>query len=344
MTEQFDGIPTKDNTQELTHYSKSGFSLLLRAAIYFGLFILLLLFLGFSYIQSQLQPPADFPINQQITISPGMKARDITQYLADQHVVASDMVLYYVLVTMYDTTNIKASTYLFDQPLTTVEVAERLTQGDFDTDLVRFTHFEGERATTLAKRAAEILPNFDATDFLVLAEPHEGKLFPDTYFFPPTFTASDLADLLLVTYEENVSPLRPAIEQHPLTESEVLVLASIIEREANTPESMKIVSGILQNRLAIGMPLQADASIEYILDKPLAELTPDDLDIDSPYNTYLNTNLPPTPIGNPGLDSIKAVLEPTESDYFYYITDDEGEFHYAKTYREHLINIERYLR
>lgn len=105
---------------------------------------------------------------------------------------------------------------------------------------------------------------------------------------------------------------------------EILALASIIEREANSPDSMKLVSSVLQNRLEIGMALQADASIEYVLDKPLKELTPEDLKIDSPYNTYLYTGLPPTPIGNPGLDAIMAVLQPAESEYFYYITDEEG--------------------
>jgi UPF0755 protein len=81
-----------------------------------------------------------------------------------------------------------------------------------------------------------------------------------------------------------------------------------------------------------------------VLDKPLADLVPEDLKVDSPYNTYTNTGLPPTPIGNPGRDAMMAVLEPTESDYFYYITDEDGEFHYSKTYQEHLRNIERYLR
>ncbi len=93
-----------------------------------------------------------------------------------------------------------------------------------------------------------------------------------------------------------------------------------------------------------GMPLQADASIEYILDKPLKELTPDDLKIDSPYNTYTNRGLPPTPIGNPGIEAIKAVLNPTPSQYVFYITDNEGVFHYAVTYDEHKENIAKYLR
>jgi UPF0755 protein len=129
-----------------------------------------------------------------------------------------------------------------------------------------------------------------------------------------------------------------------LSAEEVIILASIIEREANTFESMKMISGILQGRMAIGMPLQADASIEYVLDKPLKELTPEDLKVDSPYNTYTNKGLPPTPIGNPGTEAIKAVLEPTVSDYVYYITDNEGNFHYAKDFDEHRANVAKYLR
>ena len=92
------------------------------------------------------------------------------------------------------------------------------------------------------------------------------------------------------------------------------------------------------------MPLQADASIEYVLDKPLNELTADDLKIESPYNTYLNQGLPPTPIGNPGLEAILAVLEPAQTDDLFYITGNDGEFYYAKTFDEHRLNIARYLK
>ena len=92
------------------------------------------------------------------------------------------------------------------------------------------------------------------------------------------------------------------------------------------------------------MALQADASIEYVLGKPLGELTPEDLEIDTPYNTYLYRGLPPTPIGNPGLAAIRAVLEPTSSDYLFYITDSEGNFYYAETFDEHRANIAKYLR
>ncbi|MCA9355720.1 endolytic transglycosylase MltG [Candidatus Kaiserbacteria bacterium] len=288
--------------------------------------------------------PKDFPINVPITITQGTGVKDITEMLEEQKVIRSNSLLYYTLIFFYEPTDIKASTYVFDQPLSTTEVAKRLTKGDFATDLIRFTHIEGERASQLAKRAEEVLPNFNAKNFLDKAEPQEGRLFPDTYFIPADFTHDELLELLLKTFAEKTASLQTLIEQQELTMDEILILASIIEREANTPESMKLVAGVLQNRLKTGMPLQADASIEYILEKPLSDLTPEDLEIESPYNTYLHTGLPPTPIGNPGLNAITAVLEPTLSEYYYYITDDEGEFYFAETYDRHLMNIERYLR
>jgi UPF0755 protein len=297
-----------------------------------------------SVINSLNQPPVDFPLYEPVVIESGIGVRAITEILSEKNVVKSDTLLYYVLVLFYDPTNIKASAYIFDHPLTTIEVAKRLNEGDFDTDLIRFTHFEGERASKLAKRAAEVLPQFNTERFLTATQSLEGRLFPETYFIPVSYTDEDLLKLLTQTFDARTASLQDKINQHKLSLDEILILASIIEREANSVESKKMVSGILQNRLEINMSLQADASIEYILDKPLSELTPEDLEIDSPYNTYLYGGLPPTPIGNPGLDAMEAVLDPTPSDYFYYVTDDEGVFHYAKTYDEHLLNIERYLR
>lgn len=300
--------------------------------------------LAFWQLTNLNEAPASFPVDTPITIEAGMDVRSIIAVLADANVVQSESLLYYALVLLHEPNSLKASSYVFESPLTTLEVANRLTEGDFDTDLIRFTNIEGERATLIAQRASVILPEFDPVAFVTMAEPLEGKLFPDTYFIPSSYTEEDLLDLLLETFDARLMPLAEKIAAHPLTLDEILVLASIIEREANDSESMKMVSGILQNRLDINMALQADASVEYVLDKPLSELTPDDLKIDSPYNTYLNTGLPPTPIGNPGLDSITAVLEPTVTENFFYITDDDGKFHYAETYNQHLRNIEKYLR
>jgi UPF0755 protein len=294
-------------------------------------------------------PTADFPVNEPVSIAPGTPVRTITQQLEAQGVVKSQQLLYYVLVFLHEPADLKASTYMFDEPLDTLAVAKRLTEGDFDTDLIRFTHIEGETAAALAERASAVLPEFDKAVFAAEANQYEGWLYPETYFVPATFTATQLIALMRETYKETTEPLREQITANALTEQQVLILASILEREANSPESMSIVSGILQNRLAIEMPLQADATIEYVLETPLGELPPGQLatelrELDSPYNTYLYVGLPPTPIGNPGLDAINAVLNPTETEYFYYVTGNDGEFYYSQTYDQHLQNIERYLR
>lgn len=290
------------------------------------------------------KPPLSFPTDSLVTVSEGSTVREITELLAEKHIVRSDELLYLFIVLFFEPTSIKASTYHFDVPLTTFDVAERLVSGDFDTDLIRLTHFEGERARTLASRAAKVLPQFNSQAFVEQAEEYEGYLFPDTYFVPETYTEDELLQLMRDTFAENIGKYEPDIEQSNFSLYEILILASIIEREANSPETMKLVASVFQNRLAIGMALQADASIEYVLDKPLNELTSADLEIDSPYNTYLYPGLPPTPIGNPGLDAIEAALYPAESEYFYYITGTDGEFYFAETYDEHLRNIERYLR
>ncbi len=297
-----------------------------------------------AYIITTKKPPADFPVGVPITITEGASIAAIVETLKSANVVRSELLLYTILLSRYTPNDIKASTYVFDQPYDVFAIAQKLATGDFTSNLVRLTHREGERVSELALVVHETLPAITVEAFTTHATSYEGKLFPETYFLPPHFTAEDVVDTLHAKYEDFMVTRRSAIAATGLTEDEVVVLASIIEREANSPESMGMVSGILQNRLGLGMPLQADASIEYVLDKPLKELTPNDLKIDSPYNTYLNKGLPPTPIGNPGADAINAVIDPTPTDYLFYITGTDGTFYYAETYEEHKRNIARYLK
>ncbi len=311
-------------------------------------FLFLITLLGiviYSYLFIFLnKTPANFPINVPVTIREGTSVKEAVTVFAEAGLVKSELALYLTLLIWYEPSDIKASTYVFDKPIDTRSIAYELTQGNFTTNLLRITHKEGERASTIAKTAVKILPDFDGQKFINLAEPVEGTLFPETYFVPKEFTAEELFSLMTMTFNEQIEPLKTEIRNYSLTLREIITLASIIEREANSLESMKMVSGILQNRLKIGMALQADASIEYALNKGLGELNPEDLKINTPYNTYLYTGLPPTPIGNPGLEAIKAVLNPTPSEYFYYITGKDGNFYYAKNFNEHRLNIERYLR
>lgn len=308
-----------------------------------GLCVALLLALT-GYCSWLMGVPESFPTNTAITIEEGMSAKAVALFMEEQGLVRSRHALYLSLVLWYDPSTIKATTYSFATPLSPRALAYELTTGHFGNDLVSLTLIEGERASHFAAAAREVLPDFDAAAFLTAATPYEGRLFPETYFVPATFTATDLFNLLRQTYEEKLTPLRPTIDASGLTEEEVIILASIVEREANSEESMRLVAGILRERLRIGMALQVDASMEYVLEKPLSELTAEDLKRESPYNTYLNPGLPPTAIGNPGLTAIKAVLEPEPSPYLFYITGDDGEFYYAETFDEHRLNIARHLR
>ena len=315
-----------------------------RIGLWFLLLLILIAFGTYLYVQKLAEPPVGFPSNIPIEVVPGSSISAITKQFESAGVVRSDLMLYLVLLTSYEPADVKASTYLFNEPQDVYAVAETLVKGDFDSLLVSFIHREGEPVKEIADNAAAALTNFSAAEFIMLASTSEGILFPETYRIPKTFTPLELYTLMTETYEENLAPLRDKIKISSLTEDEVIILASIIEREANSPTSMKLVSGILQNRLALGMALQVDASMEYILEKPLKELTAEDLKIDTPYNTYLYRGLTPTAIGNPGLDAIMAVLEPTPSEYMFYITGNDGNFYYAEDFDEHRQNISKYLR
>ncbi len=306
-------------------------------------FILLITIGLYSFFTFIKKPPADFPINTTLTVPAGSTIQDVALLLKENNFVRSELVFFIYFSLLKDPASLKASTYVFFEPQSIPDLAEKLTQGNYNQGLLRLTHIEGESVEDLAKRTKSILPEFSEDKFITLAKPHEGRLFPETYMIPDSYNEQELLDLLLKTFSEKTKTLYKTASTS-LSFDEVIVLASILEREANSEESKKIVSGILQNRLAINMPLQADATVEYVLHKPLKELTPEDLKIDSPYNTYLNKGLPPTPIGNPGLEAIEAVLYPTKTDYMFYLTDENGDFYYAKDFDEHRINIAKYLR
>lgn len=309
--------------------------------------VVLLLLAATLYWYTTNQPVSNID-RTEVTIAPGDSVWNIAQTLTQAGVVRSEITLFLTLRYLVDPTQIKASTYVFTEPRSTTEVAQILIAGEYDNNLTRLTFVEGMRAQDYATIAAT-LPNITAAEFEELTTGLEGRLFPETYFVPIAISTQELVDLLYNSFLERTTPYESQIATQDLSLDQALILASIIEREANTPQSMRTVAGIFLNRLEIGMALQADASIEYVIDTPLGELAPGQLaeelrELDSPYNTYLYAGLPPTPIGNPGEDAISAIANPLESDYFYYITGNDGQFYYAETYDQHLNNIARHLR
>jgi UPF0755 protein len=176
----------------------------------------------------------------------------------------------------------------------------------------------------------------------------EGFLLPDTYSVKKDISSKEIVDLFLTELEKKLADNNIDMTSHKdLSAYEVLTLASIIEREARTSEERFMIADILLKRLRGEMEgvklLQTDAALLYELKDWKAVVTKELKDKDSPYNTYKYTGLPPTPICNPGIDSIKAVMNPTENDYFFYLHDDEGKIHYAKTNKEHVNNERCYI-
>lgn len=164
----------------------------------------------------------------------------------------------------------------------------------------------------------------------------EGYLFPDTYFFDPRATTKDVIEVQLRRFGEQVpAPLRAHAGDHQLRFDQALVMASIIEREARFDQDRALIAGVFYNRLAAGMKLEADATVLYAKGATSGEISDQDKRINSPYNTYLETGLPPGAICNPGLPSIQAALIPANSDFLFYLTDHDGHAHFSRTLAEH---------
>ncbi len=168
----------------------------------------------------------------------------------------------------------------------------------------------------------------------------EGYLFPDTYYFSQSSSLNDIVRKLLSRFQEKIEPLRSEITKAGGVRR-IMIMASLLEKEVPGQEDKEIVAGIIEKRIKIKMPIQIDASVHYALDKK-TPLSKKDTLIDSPYNTYRHLGLPPGPICNPGLESIKAALHPLKSSYLYYLTTPERKVIFSRTLREHNIAKAKY--
>ncbi len=194
--------------------------------------------------------------------------------------------------------------------------------------------------------------NSDISTFLDDFKPKgnslEGLIFPDTYSFNTDTDAKSVVETLVSNFKKKLDDNN--INQSTLSKQtglnslyEVIVLASIIEKEATLGDNYALISGVFHNRLNQNYPLQSDATIVYITRKQDDTVLISDTKIDSPYNTYLHAGLPPTPINSPGITSIKAAISPEQTDYFYFLRDKNNITHYSVTYEEHQSNISKYL-
>jgi len=316
------------------------------------LFLIILLGGGFfwwSWVNSAANNQST--ASQSFIVKKGESISSIAQRLEEKKLIRSAL-SFKIKVRLDGLENkIQAGTFSLKPSFSPQEILVILTHGTTDLWL---TFPEGWRQEEFAQRLSANLTDFDASQFLNLAENYEGELFPDTYLLPKEATPGAVLNLFLNTFQKKFTPeMESVLAQSGLTKKEALILASLVERETKSDQARPIVAGILLNRLKADWPLQVDATLQYALANLRCSgkkdcdwwVTPTvaDKKINSPFNTYLNKGLPPAPICNPGISSIKAVVNPQENDYWFYISDDKGQMHYARTVEEHNENIVKYL-
>lgn len=271
--------------------------------------------------------------------------RDIGYNLKQAGLIKSPVVFFLLVKQMGLDNNIQAGNFELSPSMSAQQVLLTLTHGITD---IWVTIPEGDRAAEVGEILANKLPTYNASWQQQLAT-QEGYLFPDTYLFPVKATVNDVITIMKNNFDTKYQQAA-ADKTVSLTQIQAVILASIVQREAITPEDMRGVASVLENRLNIGMPLGSDVTLEYVLGYQPVEktwwkkdLTADDLQLNSPYNTRTNAGLPPTPISNPGLVALEAVLNPAKTDYLYYVSDAKGKLHFATTLEQHNANVAKYM-
>jgi UPF0755 protein len=269
------------------------------------LFLICLLVVTAAFL---VKTPSNFPEKKVVTVDKKLTIDQIGMLLKENHVIQSPL----IFKTLIFKRNVKAGEYYFDKEESIFSIVNRLIIGKSNLPMIRITIPEGSNNEQIGAIIWGKVPNFNAPLFLKKGFALQGRLFPDTYDIPLTADEDFVISLLKNTFDKKAGKVS----------DETVNMAAILEEEGSNAENRKMIANILWRRLKIGMPLQVDVARE----------------------TYKWKGFPSKPITNPGLQSIQAAQEPTPNSYLYYISDKDGIFHYAKTYDEHLVNIQKYLK
>lgn len=289
-------------------------------------------------------PPmkSEYPV--RLDVDEGDSLGSIAMHAEDAGVIKSKTVFQTLIYLLGGDRRIKAGTYVVEEPSSVFDVALLIASGKRDINALKVTIPEGFSRIEIATLIDEKIPTFDKDLFLEKTKGQEGYLFPETYFFLKNTSVDAIISSLRGEFDKRTASLASEITARNISMQDLITMASIIEKEATGESDRTLISGVLWKRLELGMPLQVDATFLYINGKPSAELTLDDLKLNSPYNTYVYKGLPPGPICSPGLASIIAALRPESSSYLYYLHDKDGGVHFAKNFEEHKANKAKYLK
>ncbi|MBL0387357.1 endolytic transglycosylase MltG [Tumebacillus sp. ITR2] len=330
------------------------------------LFALCILVLGggLYYVQNQLQPPGGNGQAVEINIPEGANAASVGQQLEDLNMIKNGTLFKWYLSYEGTSSNLKIGKYYLKQGMSMEEIARVLVEGDAKYNTLKFTIPEGYTVDQMADELVKDKLITDKQAFLNEVDKGsfdydfvkeipantgikhrlEGYLFPDTYEVYQDATPHQIVDTMLKQTDATLTPeWRGQMKKLGLNVHSALTIASLVEREAAVDAERPIISGVIRNRLsaAPAMKLQIDATVQYALGKTKENLLYKDLEVDSPYNTYLHDNLPPGPIAAPGKSSIQAAIYPAVHDFYFYVTknDGSGEHFFAHSYEEHQRNI-----
>ena len=277
-------------------------------------------------------------------VEKGAGIKSIARRLYEKNLIRNQTFFYLLIKQMGIENKIKAGSFRLSPSLSSRQIATSLTKSSLD---IWVTIPEGKRAEEIGDILETSLPSYKGA-WRQQLDANEGYLFPDTYLFPAQSSIEQIITTMRNNFDKKYEQVN-ADKTVDLTQEQIVIVASIVEREAVSSADMDIVASVLENRLSLGMALGSDVTVEYALGYQPAiktwwkkDLSVNDLQIHNPYNTRLNSGLPPTPISNPGLVALKAAANPPSSDYLYFIADKKGVVHFAKTLQGHNANIQKY--
>lgn len=276
-------------------------------------------------------------------VKKGDGVREISNRLKTKGLIKSPIVFFLLVKQLGLDKKIEAGDFRLSSSMTAQEIAQNLTHGTLD---IWITVPEGKRAAEIAEILQAKIPTYNSSWANILTK-NEGYLFPDTYLIPKDADVEMVIGQMRANFDRKYAGIN--VGNSKLTKSQIVILASLIEREAIENTEKPIIAGILLNRLDLEIALQVDATIQYAKGQNATSKKwwePVTLEeyksVVSDYNTYLFAGLPPGPISNPGLEALKAAASPTQTNYLYYLHDKNRIIRYAKTLREHNVNIEKY--
>jgi len=297
-------------------------------------FLIVLFFVGIFLWQGIYLPKASHLTEEKIfSIEKGQSLFEIAENLEKEGLIKNKFFFDFYLILKRKAKELQAGKYFLSPSENVAEIAKKIISGNIAKIVV--TVPEGFTLKQIEEKLNLKLPG----------ENLEGYLFPDTYQFPIDVSGEEVVRKMKENFNKKLTPdLREKIERQGKTISEIVIMASLLEKEVDNFEDRQIISGILWKRLENNMPLQVDATITYITGKRTIKISKEETQIDSPYNTYKYRGLPLGPICNPGLESIIATLDPKDSDYWYYLSLPGGKTIFSKTLEEHNEAKAKYLR